>query len=73
MIQDRETFLTWAKEADILPDEFCKMIADAPLTEYGLSGFGYTFAFDRLAMGCFGDLSYDNLRVTCISTDQRLR
>ncbi len=73
VIQDRETFLSWAKETDILPDEFCKMIADAPLTEYGLSGFGYTFAFDRLAMGCFGDLSYDNLRVTCISTDQSLR
>ena len=74
VIQDRETFLSWAKDTDILPDDFCDMIADAPITEYGSSIFGSTFANDRIAMSCFGDtVSYENLRVTCISIDMSLR
>lgn len=74
VIQDRETFLSWAKDTDILPDEFCKLIADAPLDAYGSSIFGNTFAFDRIAMSCFGDtVSYDNMKVTCISIDLSLR
>ena len=74
VIQDRDTFLSWANDTNILPDEFCKLIADAPLDTYGYSIFGNTFAFDRIAMSCFGDtMSYENLRITCISVDLSLR
>ena len=74
VIQDRETFLSWANDTNLLPDEFCRLIADAPLDAYGSSIFGSTFAFDRIAMSCFGDtLSYENMKVTCISTDLSLR
>ncbi|MBR0353087.1 MAG: right-handed parallel beta-helix repeat-containing protein [Oscillospiraceae bacterium] len=74
VIQDRETFLSWANDTNLLPDEFCRLIADAPLDAYGSSIFGNTFAFDRIAMSCFGDtLSYENMKVTCISTDLSLR
>ena len=63
-----------AEGMDVLTEDFCDSIADAPLDAYGSSIFGSTFANDRLAMSCLGPtMSYDNLRLTCISVDMSLR
>lgn len=57
-----------------LTPEFCRMIADAPLDEYGQSFFGNTFCGHHLTFACFKDMlrTMDDLSLLCISTDQPL-
>ncbi len=57
-----------------LTPEFCRMIAEAPLDEYGTSLFGSTFCAHHLAFVCFADQirSMDDLKLFCINTDKPL-
>jgi len=73
VLDNSADFLALVRSPDnpLTPD-FCRMIAEAPLDEYGTSVFGTTFCGHHLAMVCFSNQlrSMDDLKVFCINTDK---
>ena len=75
VVDNSTDFLSLVSGADnpLTPD-FCRMIAEAPLDEYGTSLFGTTFCAHHLAFVCFADQlrSMDDFKLFCINTDKPL-
>jgi len=75
VVDNSTDFLTLVSSSgNPLTPDFCRMIAEAPLDEYGTSVFGTTFCAHHLAMVCFAHQlrSMDDLKLFCINTDKPL-
>ena len=72
VIHDREEFMDMIPQGDftgvLFTDEFCDLITQAGVSEYGSCVFGNTVLDHRIAITCFGDqLTEDTLRIRAIS------